>query len=164
MTVLRGDPQGFLNHFGLKCSSWTSVNSGTSARSICSSVGMTDYCSVAEANLMASRKLACTKQVFLKDKCYFVFTGRLHFKGVLVWLKNMFDVILRLQNRTRTTAWNSPEHMNKILVLSESCINKRTGISKQGLPLLVGFRPLTKKTSSLPKASKICFSKTLIIF
>lgn len=56
-TVLRGDDvRGWMSHFGLKCSSWTAVNAGTSGRSACSSIGDTRHPSVREANCMGSRK------------------------------------------------------------------------------------------------------------
>ena len=55
-TVLRGDwARGFLSHFGLKCASWTAINSGTSSRSPCSAIGNTDFPSVVCANLLTSR-------------------------------------------------------------------------------------------------------------
>jgi hypothetical protein len=38
--ILRGDvDKGWWNHYGLKCASWTAVNSGTSGRAPCSSIG-----------------------------------------------------------------------------------------------------------------------------
>ncbi|CAL1130806.1 unnamed protein product [Cladocopium goreaui] len=57
-TVLRGDHEkGWACHFGLKCASWTSINSGTSGRSACSSIGNLDYQSVLTSNCMASRMI-----------------------------------------------------------------------------------------------------------
>ena len=54
--VLRGDyEQGWLSHFGLKCSSWTTINQATSSRSPCSSIGNTDFKSVRDANCLGSR-------------------------------------------------------------------------------------------------------------
>lgn len=54
--MLRGDWQnGWLAHFGLKCSSWVAVNMGTSGRSICCSIGNTDFKSVRDANCLGSR-------------------------------------------------------------------------------------------------------------
>ena len=58
VALLHADPLGFLCHIGIKCSSWTITNAGTSARTACSSVGCTDYPSVFEANLMAGRILS----------------------------------------------------------------------------------------------------------
>ena len=56
--VLRGDvDQGWWNHYGLKCASWTAVNSGTSGRSPCSSIGNLNHASVCEANCLGSRIL-----------------------------------------------------------------------------------------------------------
>lgn len=61
-TVLRGNfEEGWLCHFGLKCSSFTTVNVGISNRSPCSGFGNTSYRSVREANLLASRILGLTK-------------------------------------------------------------------------------------------------------
>lgn len=57
IAILHGDPTGFLVHFGIKCSTWTPVNAGTSGRSACSSIGNTSFDSVLEGNLMASRIL-----------------------------------------------------------------------------------------------------------
>lgn len=57
-TVMRGDwVNGWLCHFGLKCSSFTCVNTGTSARSACTPLGNMAYKSVREANMLASRIL-----------------------------------------------------------------------------------------------------------
>lgn len=53
--ILRGDPTGFLCHFGLKCSTWSTVNVGTSCRSERSSLGNCDHESVRSGNAMASR-------------------------------------------------------------------------------------------------------------
>ena len=54
--VLRGDvDRGWWNHYGLKCASWTAVNSGTSGRSPCSSIGNIGHASVREANCLGSR-------------------------------------------------------------------------------------------------------------
>ena len=56
LVMLRGDYKGgWLAHFGLKCSSWTVVNAGTSGRSPCSALGNTDYQSVREGNCLGSR-------------------------------------------------------------------------------------------------------------
>ena len=59
-TLMRGDhDKGWLSAFALKCASWTAVNSGTSGRSPCSSVGNMDHQSVRDANCLGSRKLVC---------------------------------------------------------------------------------------------------------
>lgn len=66
--VLHGDfTNGWLCHFGLKCSSWTAVNQGTSGRSACCSIGIVEYQSVREANLLASRNLVKIDVCWLKD-------------------------------------------------------------------------------------------------
>ena len=62
VALLHANPLGFLCHLGLKCSSWTITNAGTSARTACSSVGYTDYPSVLDANLMAGRILRTNSQ------------------------------------------------------------------------------------------------------
>lgn len=55
-TVLLGDHvDGWICHFGLKCSSWCRINVGTSGRSACCGIGNLSYSSVREANCMASR-------------------------------------------------------------------------------------------------------------
>lgn len=70
MCILRGDPSGFLTHFGLKCSSWCSVNVGTSGRSACCSVGNVEYPSVLYANKMASRYLGWKNLTFRREICW----------------------------------------------------------------------------------------------
>ena len=63
-TVLRGDSiNGWLCHFGLKCSSFTCVNVGTSGRSACTPWGNLMYKSVQEANQLASRILDQQKYI-----------------------------------------------------------------------------------------------------
>ena len=47
----------FLAMFAIKCASWTSINSGTSKRSACSSVGHVEYASVQESNSLLERIL-----------------------------------------------------------------------------------------------------------
>ena len=57
-TALRGDSiNGWLCHFGLKCSSFTCVNVGTSGRSACTPWGILEYQSVQNGNMLASRIL-----------------------------------------------------------------------------------------------------------
>ena len=57
--IMRGDyEEGWMAFFGLKCSTWTSVNAGTSSRSACSSVGNTEFASVRDGNCLGSRNLA----------------------------------------------------------------------------------------------------------
>ncbi|CAK9093029.1 unnamed protein product [Durusdinium trenchii] len=56
--MLRGDwIQGWVAFFGLKCSTWTSVNAGTSGRSACSSIGNCEYKSVRDGNCLGSRMI-----------------------------------------------------------------------------------------------------------
>ena len=43
--------------FAIKCSSWTSINQGTSQRAFCSSIGFDQYESVSSANTMVERTL-----------------------------------------------------------------------------------------------------------
>lgn len=55
-TILMGDCRdGWVCHFGLKCSSWTTMNCGTSGRTACTAIGNIFYKSVREGNLLASR-------------------------------------------------------------------------------------------------------------
>lgn len=55
-TVLLGDHEnGWVCLFGLKCSSWTTMNCGTSGRTPCTAIGNLAYQSVVEGNLLASR-------------------------------------------------------------------------------------------------------------
>ncbi|CAL1157256.1 unnamed protein product [Cladocopium goreaui] len=69
-TVLRGDwVEGFLSHFGLKCASWTTINSGTSSRSPCSAIGNTEYPSVVCANLLTSRMILIMMVVVCLNGC-----------------------------------------------------------------------------------------------
>ena len=61
-TVLLGDHiNGFVSHFGLKCSSFSPVNAGTSGRTPCTPYGNFHYTSVLEGNCLASRKLGVFK-------------------------------------------------------------------------------------------------------
>ncbi|CAE7194767.1 unnamed protein product [Symbiodinium sp. CCMP2456] len=53
--IMRGSSSGCLVHFGICCSSWTSMNVGTSGRSTCSSYGNTSHPSVRSANKMCAR-------------------------------------------------------------------------------------------------------------
>ncbi|CAK9052908.1 Uncharacterized protein SCF082_LOCUS28899 [Durusdinium trenchii] len=53
--LLRADPNGFASHFGVKCSSFSKMNVGTSQRSACAPVGHTPYKSVALANKLLER-------------------------------------------------------------------------------------------------------------
>lgn len=59
-TILLGDYEnGWLCHFGLKCSTFTTVNCGTSGRTPCTPYGNTQYTSVHEGNVLASRTFGC---------------------------------------------------------------------------------------------------------
>jgi hypothetical protein len=68
--MLRGNfEEGWLSHFGLKCSSNVAVNAGTSGRSVCCAIGNTEYKSVRDSNCLGSRIFECItndyKHVFL---------------------------------------------------------------------------------------------------
>ena len=67
---MRGDyTNGFLAHFGLKCSTWTSVNAGTSSRSACSSVGNCNHPSVREGNCLGSRSFVSIASKLYTQLC-----------------------------------------------------------------------------------------------
>ena len=53
--LLGDDVNGWVCHFGLKCSSWTTMNAGTSGRTACTPLGNLFYRSVQEGNCLASR-------------------------------------------------------------------------------------------------------------
>ena len=53
--IMKGRRGHFLTWFGIKCSTWVAINSGTSRRSICASMGDTSIPSVAEGNKMLER-------------------------------------------------------------------------------------------------------------
>ena len=56
--MMRGDyEKGWLSLWALKCSSFTSVNSGTSSRSACTAIGNCEYSSVRNGNCLGSRIL-----------------------------------------------------------------------------------------------------------
>ena len=55
MAVLRGIPDDFACHFGIKCSSFCKMNIGTSKRSACDSIGCLKYASVQLGNLLLER-------------------------------------------------------------------------------------------------------------
>ena len=77
ITILRGHPDGFLCHFGIKCSSWSTVNVGTSSRSFCTPVGNTLFRSVRTANTMASRSTARALATF----CIIIYYSYIAGKG-----------------------------------------------------------------------------------
>ena len=54
-TVLQGRTDDLLVHLGMKCSSWSRVNIGTSMRAICCPAGDLTKLSVKQANCMAAR-------------------------------------------------------------------------------------------------------------
>ena len=56
--LLRCRASGFVAWFAVKCSSWSSMNKGTSGRTPCSSVGDPTKPSVVEANMMLERILS----------------------------------------------------------------------------------------------------------
>ena len=53
--LLKGRAHDFLSWFGIKCSSWTQMNVGTSSRAACCSTGDLLMASVGEANKMLER-------------------------------------------------------------------------------------------------------------
>ena len=55
-------PGGFATHFGIKCSSFSKMNRGTSQRSACSSSGFGGYQSVRVGNMLLERIRAVNKQ------------------------------------------------------------------------------------------------------
>lgn len=58
-TILLGDyVNGWVCHFGLKCSTFSTMNCGTSGRTPCTPYGNFQYTSVLEGNELASRILA----------------------------------------------------------------------------------------------------------
>ena len=58
MTILRGKYKDLVCIFGILCSTWTVVNSGTSKRDLLTPMGQTTYESVCAGNLMVARCLA----------------------------------------------------------------------------------------------------------
>lgn len=55
--MLRGIPDDFGSHFGLKCSSFTKMNVGTSCRSAATPIGFEGYKSVVVGNTLLERSL-----------------------------------------------------------------------------------------------------------
>ncbi|CAK9117801.1 unnamed protein product [Durusdinium trenchii] len=55
--ILKSQPGKFLSCFAIKCASWTAINSGTSNRSPCASIGFDEYSSVSTSNAMLERTL-----------------------------------------------------------------------------------------------------------
>ena len=54
--MMRGDcEKGWLSLWAPKCSSFTSVNSGTSSRSACTAIGNCEFSSVRDGNCLGSR-------------------------------------------------------------------------------------------------------------
>ena len=61
LSLLRTVRGNFMCHFGIKCSSFSHMNSGTSQRSPCASTGYEAYTSVQNANTLVERTgLTCT--------------------------------------------------------------------------------------------------------
>ena len=62
--ALLGNPEGFVDWFGILCSSWVSTSRGTTRRSYVCPDGYVEYRSVMAGNVMASRFLDSNKGVF----------------------------------------------------------------------------------------------------
>ena len=58
--VLNGKESGFVDWFGILCSSWVAASRGTTARSWVLATGRVEYRSVQESNIMAARSADCT--------------------------------------------------------------------------------------------------------
>ena len=56
LCLLRAKLRDFAAHFGMKCSSFCSMNRGTSKRTACSSTGFTEYVSVRVSNMLGERR------------------------------------------------------------------------------------------------------------
>lgn len=83
-TILLGDAEhGWVCHFGLKCSSWTTINVGTSGRSPCTPLGNLLYVSVQQGNTMASRNFGLLK----------VFGNIFNFHIVWTCLSNLYYIV-----------------------------------------------------------------------
>ena len=54
-TVLMGRRSGFVDWYGVLCSSWVSVSRGSTGRTYCNAEGNTELRSVKEGNVMAAR-------------------------------------------------------------------------------------------------------------
>ena len=67
-TVLLGDHiNGFVSHFGLKCSSFSPVNAGTSGRTPCTPYGNFHYPSVLEGELPRQSETWCFQTITFVD-------------------------------------------------------------------------------------------------
>lgn len=66
LALLRCIEQDFACHFGIKCSSFSKVNIGTSQRSACDAIGFTGYASVINGNILLERTDSNQKSFFLK--------------------------------------------------------------------------------------------------
>lgn len=53
--MLRGLPDDFGIHLGLKCASFSKMNVGTSSRAACASLGFESFCSVLMGNQLLER-------------------------------------------------------------------------------------------------------------
>lgn len=62
LALLRCVERDFACHFGIKCSSFCRVNTGTSQRSACGSLGFMEYASVMLGNILLERTLATRGQ------------------------------------------------------------------------------------------------------
>ena len=70
LCILRGKQDDFACHFGIKCSSFSKMNVGTSMRSPHASMGYGAYPSVSNANTLLERTLCSSyPEIFIKMEC-----------------------------------------------------------------------------------------------
>ena len=62
--LLKGKPNNFFVVYGLKCSSFSKMNKGTSKRTECASLGFTDYPSVRLGNQLLERPV-CENPLYI---------------------------------------------------------------------------------------------------
>ena len=89
----------FLATFALKCSSWCSVNRGTSFRSPCTSLGFEEYSSVSCANQMASR--------FLGNMWVCVFFSLVHSHGTIVIIPYQHTMAMAIYNGLKWSCFHA---------------------------------------------------------
>ena len=80
--------KSFASHFGIKCSSFSKVNVGTSRRSACDALGFSEYLSVQQGNILLERTVPATTMIHDLFKMIDILTNQGFFKSR--WCLDMF--------------------------------------------------------------------------
>lgn len=116
LALLRCIEDCFASHFGIKCSSFSKMNLGTSRRSACSSIGYTVYQSVQLGNILLERTCA----VWRRER--FVFRFKTIRNGTWYEFTELIQYISICKIRSMTYIRTSIESFESIQWLSEYLI------------------------------------------